>query len=120
MRWVQAFNARDLDDMLSCLAEEVELHPLRLGGAAVRYRGHAGVRAWFERMAQAYIDYRVMLDQTRELGGGKVLASGSLSVGDELHVGPFCALHQVQSGLIVDARQYVSEPDMIERVGLIP
>ncbi len=120
VRWVQAFNARDLDAMLACLAEEVDLHPLRLGGAAVRYLGHAGVREWFDRLAHASIDYRIVLEQARDLGGGKVSASGSLSFGEDLDIGPFCALHRVQRGLIVDLRQYVSEPDMIERVGLIP
>ena len=49
-RWVDAFNARDLDGMLACLAADVDLHPLRLSGLRASYRGHDGVREWFAQL----------------------------------------------------------------------
>jgi hypothetical protein len=49
-----------------------------------------------------------------------VFASGLLSVGDESGIGRICMLHQLDGGVIVSAREYLSDPDMIERLGLIP
>jgi hypothetical protein len=43
-----------------------------------------------------------------------------LSFGNEADLGPVCALHQVDAGLIVTAREYLTDPDMIEQLGLIP
>ncbi len=120
LRWVQAFNARDLEGMLACVAAQVELHPLRLDGLEARYRGHDGVRAWFERLRQRGHEHRIAVCEVRDLGAGKVFSSGSLSLGDEADIGPVCALHQVDGGLIVTVREYLTDPEMIERLGLIP
>jgi ketosteroid isomerase-like protein len=120
LRWAHAFNARDLDGMLACAAEQIDLHPLRLRGLATRYRGRDGVREWFARLRQAHHEYRISVSQVRDLGGGKVFASGLLSLGDESDVGPICMLHQLDGEMIVTAREYLSDPDTIERLGLIP
>src|SRR4051794_22458353 len=50
LRWVNAFNARNLDALLSCLHPEVDFHPLKLLGVDRSYRGHDGVRTWFGRL----------------------------------------------------------------------
>jgi ketosteroid isomerase-like protein len=120
LRWVLAFNARDLDGMLACVAERVVVHPLRLGGLASTYRGREGVREWVERSRRARHDYRIAVCEVRDLGAGKVFSNGSLSLGEETDIGPICTLHQVERGLIVTAREYLTEPDMLERLGLIP
>jgi len=119
-RWAQAFNARDLDGMLACVAERIDLHPLRLRGLATRYRGRDGVREWFAHLQQGHHEYRIAVCQVRDLGAGKVFASGLLSLGDETDIGPVCMLHQHDGGMIVSAREYLSDPDTIERLGLIP
>lgn len=120
LRWLQAFNARDLDGMLGCVAEQVDFHPLRLGGLAPGYRGRDGVREWFAHLRQACYDYRIAACEVRDFGAGKVFCSGLLSFGNEADLGPVCALHQVDAGLIVTAREYLTDPDMIEQLGLIP
>lgn len=120
LRWVQAFNARDLDAMLGCVTEQVEFHPLRLGGTATRYRGRDGVREWFERSRQARHAHRIAVREVQDLGAGKVFTSSSLSLGDEADIGPVCGLYQVDRAMIVTAREYLTDPDMIERLGLIP
>ena len=120
LRWAQAFNARDLEGMLACVAERVELHPLRLRGLATQYRGRDGVRDWFATLRQTHQEYRITVCHLRDLGAGKVFASGSLSLDDEPDVGPICILHELDAGMIVRAREYLSDPDTIERLGLIP
>jgi ketosteroid isomerase-like protein len=119
VRWVDAFNARDLDLMLALLAPDVDFHPLRLSGLASRYRGHGGVQEWFRRSRRLRHEHQIVLSEVRDVGQ-RVFAAGSLSLGGEPDTGPFCALHRVRDGLIVAVRQYLTDPDMIERLGLIP
>ena len=38
-RWVDAFDARDVEGMLVCLDPDVRFHPLRLDGLDRSYRG---------------------------------------------------------------------------------
>jgi hypothetical protein len=117
---VDAFNARDLDGMLACLARHVDFHPLRLSRIAASYHGHDGVREWFAQVRQRHDAYRIVLRETRASDGGLVVASGALSLTEDGDIGPFCALHRIDAGLIVAVYQYLSEPDMIEFLGLIP
>lgn len=119
-RWAQAFNARDLEGMLACASEQIDLHPLRLRGLATRYRGHAGVREWFAHLRQSHHEYRIAVCHLRDLGAGKVFATGLLSLGDEPDIGPICMLHELHGGVIVTGREYLSDPETIERLGLIP
>ena len=44
VRWVDAFNERDLEGKLGRFRPEVRSHPLRLVGLDGSYRGHDGVR----------------------------------------------------------------------------
>ena len=120
VRWVEAFNAHDLDGMLACLAEDVDFHPLRLRGIDGRYRGHDGVREWFANLRRSRHEHQIVVSETRDLGGGRVLASGSLSLGGPVDVGSFCAVNRIHDGLIVGAHHYLSDANMMERVGLIP
>jgi ketosteroid isomerase-like protein len=119
IRWVDAFNARDIDGILAVLARQVDFHPLRLKGIAASYRGHDGVREWFGRLTRLRHDHRIVLHGTRDLGGGRVFASGALSLVGQPEVGPFCALHRLERGVIVAVHQYHSDSATAESLGLI-
>ena len=119
-RWVEAFNARDLDGMLVLLDVRVAFHPLRLIGLRGSYGGHDGVREWFAQLTRLRHELRIVLSDARGVGEGQVFAAGSLSLAGGPDIGPFCALHRLDGGLIVAAYHYLSDPDMIERLGLIP
>jgi hypothetical protein len=93
---------------------------LRLGGIVASYRGHDGVREWFARLGHIHHEYRIVLDQAREAGEDRVFASGSLSLPGDADIGSFCALHRIGGGLITATHQYLTDPDMIESLGLIP
>lgn len=120
VRLVEAFNARDLDGMLRLVDPAVVFHPLRLGGLRGPYRGHDGVREWFAQLERLRQEHRIVLSEARSVGDGQVFAAGSLSLRGEPDVCPFCALHRLDGGLIVAAHHYLTDPDMIERLGLIP
>jgi ketosteroid isomerase-like protein len=119
VNWVDAFNARDIDGMLAVFADNVDFHPLRLGGIAGTYRGHDGVREWFGRLTTLCHEHRVVLNETRHLGDGRIFALGSTSLRSQPDIGPFCPLHRLEGGLIVAAHQYHTDAAMAESLGLI-
>lgn len=119
LRWVNAFNARNLDALLSCLHTEVDFHPLKLLGVDRSYRGHEGVRAWFGRLDALHYRHRIELSEIREGGQGQLLAIGALSVPGHGSVVPFCASHWLKDDLIALVRQYPRDPDFVERGPLV-
>jgi hypothetical protein len=119
LRWVNAFNARNLDDLLACLDPEVDFRPLKLTGLDPSYRGHDGVRRWFGRLGELRYGHCIELTEVRDSSQGRLLAIGALRVGKYGLVTPFCALHTMNGGLIAVARHYPHEADSVERVNLI-
>jgi SnoaL-like domain len=119
LRWVNAFNARNLDGLLGCLHSEVDFHPLRLIGIDCSYRGHDGVRTWFERLEELRYRHRIELSHVRDGRKGELLAVGALHVPGHGSVAPFCASHRIEDGLIVLARHYPRKPDLVERVDFL-
>ena len=119
LRWVDAFNARDLPAMLRCLDAGVRFHPLRLSGISGSYRGHEGVCEWFARM-RARHEHRILVAEVQSVGEDQVSVLGSLCLGADPEIAPFCGLHRVRDGRIVSAHHYLTDPDMIESLGLIP
>ena len=118
--WVDAFNERDLEGMLARFDPAVRFHPLRLGGLDRSYLGHDGVRRWFARGTQLRHEHLIVLSDVRGAGDGKVLAVGALTLAGNFALASFCALHRIADGLIVAAHQYLTDPDMLEHLGLIP
>jgi hypothetical protein len=119
LRWVNAFNARNLDALISCLHAEVDFHPLKLLGIDRSYRGHEGVRVWFSRLDALHYRHRIELAEVREGGRGHLLAVGTLSVPGHGSVVPFCASHWIKDDLIALVRQYPRDPDFVEGGALV-
>ena len=76
-RWVDAFNARDLEGMLAFLTRDVALYPVKLGGLEACYRGHDGVRCWFAQLERHAYTFTISLSELQAIGGGRVFATGS-------------------------------------------
>jgi hypothetical protein len=119
LRWVNAFNARNHDALLSCLHAEVDFHPLKLLGIDRSYRGHEGVRVWLSRLDALHYRHRIELSEVREGGREQLLAIGALSVPGHGSVVPFCASHWFRDDLITLVRQYPRDPDIVERGALV-
>jgi ketosteroid isomerase-like protein len=63
----EAFVRRDLDDFLSYHDPEVEFRSLVLEVEGV-YRGHAGLRSWWETVLAVFPDWTPQVEDARELG----------------------------------------------------
>jgi len=103
--------------MLARFHPEVRFHPLRLAGLDGSYRGHDGVRRWFVRRTQLRHEHVFVSSDVHGAGDDRVLAVGALALAGEFE---FCALHRIIDGLIVAAHHYLTDPDMLERLGLVP
>jgi SnoaL-like domain len=119
-RWIESFNARDLDGMLSCMSAEVRFYPLRLGGLERYYRGHDGVRLWFARMRELSHEYRIALRNIRGEAGGEVVAIGELHLQEEAEAARFWARDKVENGQIVVSHHYLTDPDIFDGIGPAP
>ncbi len=74
----EAFNRRDMDDFLRLADPDVEFTPFERAVEGLGpYRGHAGIRAWWEDIFAAMVDVRAELDEVRDLGE-MTLAHGRL------------------------------------------
>jgi ketosteroid isomerase-like protein len=74
-----AFNRRDLDALLALTDTGVEFIPYEVavqGGDA--YRGHDGVRRWWEETFEVLPDISVDTDEVRALGENVTFAQGEL------------------------------------------
>jgi ketosteroid isomerase-like protein len=68
-RAYDAFNRRDIDAFLALADAEIEFTTLNLqleGGLS--YRGHDGVRSYWENMISVFPDFNVVSDEVRDLG----------------------------------------------------
>lgn len=119
MRWVGAFNARDLAGALACMAPDVELHPLRMNGLERCYHGLDGVELWFQQLALLGHDDQFEVTDLRCVDPGQVLAAGRLRPRSLTDDTSFCAVYGVSKGLIVTAHHYFSDPALLERVGRV-
>jgi SnoaL-like domain len=119
VRWIDACNRRDLGQMLGCLSEEVVLHPLKLPGLRAVYRGHEGAMEWLADIEHRHHGHRIFISGLRRVGD-EVLAFGSLGLAGGAEVGSFYGLHRVAGARVHAVHHCLRDPDMIERLGLIP
>jgi uncharacterized protein len=65
---VEAYNRGKVEDLIALADPEVELVPVRSLLEGGSYRGHAGVRRFFEEMEVDWAERRVEIEEIRELG----------------------------------------------------
>jgi ketosteroid isomerase-like protein len=121
-RAIEAFNRRDLDALLALMDADVEFAPFERaveGGGA--YRGHTGVRSWWGDALEAFPDFRLDIEESRDLGdvtlvhgrlGGQGAASGASFERTVWHAVKW------RDGKQVWWRAFESEAKALEAVGL--
>jgi ketosteroid isomerase-like protein len=115
--YVAAYNERDLEAMLALQDENVVSHPSRLFEQE-SHRGHDGVRAWWRAMVRSDRWYRVAVREIRLLDADRVAVLGDIWQDEEL-LSPWGVVVRVRGGLIVESHSYLSDDDLLDRLGLI-
>jgi ketosteroid isomerase-like protein len=114
--------ADDVEEMLSCVYPEGELHSAIVGGAEGNvYQAHEGFRRWvadsfesFEEVRNEWIEFRDLGDRVLALGHVKARGRGS---GMELD-SPMGWVFTVRLGKVVKAEGFLSRAEALEAVGL--
>jgi ketosteroid isomerase-like protein len=66
-RVYDAFNRRDLDALLALMDDDVEAFP-QLVAMEGGYRGHVGIRRWWQNLLGTFPDYAIEVVEVRDLG----------------------------------------------------
>lgn len=120
-RWFAAFNSRDLEAILGCMSDDAGFQPVGPRGTKGEYSGHDGARRWFaDSLETLGHETQIELTEVSPLADGRVLAVGSLRVGQRAASAPFCGVHVVADGKIVDLRHYFTDAHTMRRLGYIP
>jgi ketosteroid isomerase-like protein len=121
-RVVEAWNRRDVEATTALADPEVVWHPVleeTIDGQA--YRGHAGLRQYYEDLADQGVESQGELFEYRDLGD-RVLGLGHLSfrssTGVELDSEVAC-IWRWRDGRCVEAQTWLSHADALEAAGLL-
>ena len=121
-RSLEAFSGGDMEEMLSYMDPEGELHSAIVGGAEGNvYRGHEGFRKWYADSFESFEELRNEWSEFRDLGDrvlvfGRVKARGRES-GVELD-SPMGWVFTVRRGKLMKADGFLSRAEALEAAGL--
>jgi ketosteroid isomerase-like protein len=115
--WYRAFNARDTELLLSTLHPLVELRP-RPARHEPTYHGREEFRDWFENVLETR-PVEITLAEVRTLDDERLVAAGSFGYPDDDDATPCVALYRMRDGKIVDARFFISDIEIMSKLGLL-
>ena len=120
-RTYEAFNRRDLDEVLRVFDPEVEVHdPPEMPDSAV-HRGHEAVMRDWQRTFDSFEEFSIEIEECRDLGNellvflryrGRGLGSGVTVDAQVAHIGT------VKDGKLLRLRQFLDRQQALEAVGL--
>ena len=122
-RLYEAFEARDLDAMMALVSPDMEFFPQVTASLVNRtepYRGHEGMRRYFDDAGQVWRHLEIIPHEYRALGDrvlvfGRVYARGE---GGYIADSPAAWLWRIQGELITWGRVFTSRADALEAAGL--
>jgi ketosteroid isomerase-like protein len=120
-----AFNRRDLDAFLALCDPEVEFisYWMQVEGGGP-YRGHAGVRKWWEGLLAVYPDFTGEIEEVRDLGDRTIARAHVHGRGVESDVPidlsdqPMWQVAEYRYGKVIGWHFFGSEADALEAAGL--
>lgn len=118
---VDAFNRGDLEAWIGYIHPDVVFEPIRssIEGA---YRGHAGIRRYFEDNRESFDSFRLNFTDIRDLEDERVLAIGTfhlLARGSGIETDlPIAAIATSRDGLLVHWKDYGDRAKALEAAGL--
>ena len=122
-RSVEAYNRRDMDTLMDLVSPDYEFAPyLATLLETTTYRGHEGLRRYFEDADSTWEEIQIRFDDVRDAGGGLVYASGQLygkgrASGLEVQV-PLACVAEVRDGKLTRLQSYEKAQEALEAAGL--
>ncbi len=124
-RAYEAWQRDDFEGFLSLIDPDVEwltASERELGGVTSVYRGHQGMREFWDHWRAEVEDISIEIEETRDLGDERVLALGRIGFrgsASGITVESELALVQtLRAGKIVRSMDYMSHQEALEAVGL--
>jgi ketosteroid isomerase-like protein len=119
-RSYEAFRRRDVDAFLSCIDPDVEFRSLVLEVEGV-YRGHEGVRSWWDEVLGVFPDWSPEVVDAREVGSHVLVRARTEGPGTGSGIAPqrdFWEVAQVRGGRITTWAFFRTQEEALEAVGL--
>ena len=117
----RAINRGDTDAVLELMTDDVDLRPPSHMLDGITFRGHAGVRAWMERMAESWSKLEASPHELASVGEQLVMAIDAQLIGHESGV-PVnqrsFVVYTLRAGKVAAAIAYPGEREALEAVGL--
>jgi ketosteroid isomerase-like protein len=120
-RSLDAFNRGEVEAWLATIHPDVTFAPIRASVEGA-YRGHAGVRRFFDENRETFESFHLTYTDIRDLGDGRLLVIGTLHLrargsGIETDV-PTAAIAKERDGLLIHWRDYGDSRKALEAAGL--
>jgi ketosteroid isomerase-like protein len=121
-RATDAFNRRDLDAFMKCVTPDFEYYPSLVGTVEGRsFKGREGMERYFEDVRGAWEEFRVLLDELRDLGD-RVLWLGRMEgrgKGSGVPVDtPYRAISDFRDGKVSRIRVFLDHDEALRAAGL--
>lgn len=118
-RFVDAFNRRDVEGLIALADPDIEFHPTSIVGSHRVYHGHDGLRRWVEDLDLSEVQHQVRVHEVRALEDDRFVVLSEVLLDGDL-VSPSAMLARLgDSGRIVEAHAYLTDEQMLTRLGLM-
>ena len=105
--FVDAANRRDPEALIVLFHSDAEFRPSVLVGSRSSYRGHDGVRRYFEHLRPVDRDQRVRIREIRRISGDQFVVLTEVMVETEI-ASPAAIILRVEDGKIVEATAHLT------------
>jgi hypothetical protein len=121
MVMAHAFNRRDLNALVALADDDIQVES-RLVAMEGVYRGHEGLRRWWDNFLGVFPDYAIEVEELRDLGGDVTLAHirgwGHGADSATPLIDPFWMPQRWRDGKCVWWRNCTTEAEALEAAGL--
>lgn|GEM_PF-1437899 len=114
-RFIDAFNHRDADGLISLVDPTLDWRPSMLVGGRRTYRGHEGIHQWIADLARAPVQHQARVREVEVLDEQCFLVHSEVLVDGEPMTASSMLARLGEDGKIVEARGYLSDEPMLSR-----
>jgi len=119
-RFVYAFNRRDADGLIALADPAIEFHPTILAGERRLYHGHDGLRRWVMELKESGGEHQVRVREVRILEADRFLVLSEVLLDGKVVTPSAMLARLAPAGGIVEIYAYLSDEQMLIRLGLVP